>query len=65
MVLNEANGWSYRWENLPELKEGKKIQYQAEEVNIPDGYTSSYQQSDGETVITNTHVPENISKTVT
>lgn len=65
VVLNEANGWSYRWENLPELKDGKKIQYQAEEVNIPDGYTSSYQQSDGETVITNTHVPENLSKTVT
>lgn len=65
VVLNEANGWSYRWENLPESKDGKKIQYTAEEVNTPDGYTSSYEESDGETVITNTHVPESISKTVT
>ena len=56
VVLNEANGWSYRWENLPESKDGKKIQYTAEEVNTPDGYTSSYEELDGETVITNTQL---------
>ncbi|HJC46700.1 MAG TPA: doubled motif LPXTG anchor domain-containing protein [Candidatus Lachnoclostridium pullistercoris] len=49
--LNGGNGWTYTWENLPLMKDGKEILYTAEEVAVPNGYTASY--SDDTLTITN------------
>lgn len=35
--LNEANNWSYMWDNLPERRD-----YYVLEDNVPDGYSVSY-----------------------
>lgn len=65
VALNESNGWKHVWENLPESENGQKIQYEAEETEIPAGYIPSYQEENGEHIIVNTHTPELISKEVT
>ena len=36
--LNEDNGWSYTWIELPEKKDGEAIVYDVAEVSVPDGY---------------------------
>ncbi|MCM1126739.1 MAG: Cna B-type domain-containing protein, partial [Lachnospiraceae bacterium] len=55
VILSEANGWSYTWEDLAEKKDGKLISYTVTEIETADGYTVSY--SDDTFVITNTHTP--------
>lgn len=42
-ILNEVNGWSCTFEDLPKFDErGEEIQYSAKETDVPDGYTCSY-----------------------
>lgn len=56
--LNEANGWSYTWSGLPEVKNGNAVTYTAEEINVVDGYEPVY--SDGTGTITNKHVSASV-----
>ena len=56
--LNEANGWSYTWSGLPEVKNGNAVTYTAEEINVADGYEPVY--SDGTRTITNKHVSASV-----
>ena len=64
--LNESNNWKYTFAGLDLMASGVSIVYTAEEVNVPNGYTVSY-QPDAETGIyevINTHVPETVDVTV-
>ena len=57
-TLNSANDWKYTWTNLQKYENGKEIKYTVEEV-VPEGYTASYNtETEGKTIITNTHTPE-------
>ena len=57
-TLNSANDWKYTWTNLPKYENGKEIKYTVEEI-VPEGYTASYNtETEGKTIITNTHTPE-------
>jgi len=61
ITLNEANNWTYTWVDLPLNENDQKINYTVKELNISDKYTSTI---NGNT-ITNKHVPEEVSATVT
>ena len=54
ITLTAAENWTYTWTGLAEKANKQDITYTVEEVNTPEGYTSSV---DG-TTITNTHTPE-------
>lgn len=47
--LNNSNNWTYTWEDID-----KSDEYNVKEVNIPKGYTVSYQQEGNLFIITNT-----------
>ncbi len=47
--LNKDNNWSYTWEDLE-----KSDEYSILEVNVPKGYTATYEKIDNTVVITNT-----------
>lgn len=67
LTLNESNGWSAKFENLPEYKAGNKITYTVIELTDGlDGYTgeTSGNASEG-FVITNSHTPSKIDIPVT
>ena len=59
--LSSANGWKYKFENLPKYHDGKQVEYTVDEVNAPAGYakTVSGEASKGY-VITNTYTPETV-----
>ena len=61
ITLNDANSWTYTWNNLDEKSSGKEIVYTVDEVQVPVGYSPeiSGNAADGFT-ITNTHVPETV-----
>ena len=62
ITLNVKNNWKNTWTNLPKYEDGKEITYSVEEVSVPNDYEVSYNtNSEGKTVITNTHKPEKIS----
>ena len=48
--LSEENNWKATFSNLAKFDNGKEITYTVEEVNVPDGYSSSV----NDTVVTNT-----------
>lgn len=52
-VLNAENGWSQRWTNLSD-----SYNWTVREVNVPDGFTVSYQQRGNTIIITNDDVPD-------
>ena len=52
-VLNAENGWSHRWTNLSD-----SYNWTVREVNVPDGFTVSYQQRGNTIIITNDDVPD-------
>lgn len=54
--LNEANGWSYTWENLPEKAAGQVINYTVEEPDVPADYEPTVEGLK----ITNSYTPETI-----
>ena len=62
---DEQGNWSYVFENLPKFENGKEIVYTVTENDV-EKYTTEITGSvtDG-FVITNTHTPEVVSKTVT
>lgn len=47
--LNKDNNWSYTWEDLE-----KNDNYDILEINVPKGYTATYERIDNTVVITNT-----------
>lgn len=49
VVLNKSNNWTYTWNNLP-----KSDNYKVEELNIPKGYTATYDKEGTIFIITNT-----------
>ena len=58
ITLNVDNEWKYTWNDLPKYENGKEITYSVEEI-VPEGYTASYNtETEGKTIITNTHTPE-------
>ncbi|MCF3943516.1 Cna B-type domain-containing protein [Oceanobacillus alkalisoli] len=58
-TLSEENNWTYTWDELDLNADGKPIDYSVEEVNVPEGYTSSINDNDhGNIIITNNYTPE-------
>ena len=55
--VNEANQWTYTFQDIPVYANGQEIEYTVDEPTVPTGYTKTV---DGFTVV-NTHVPEVIS----
>ncbi|RHP94601.1 MULTISPECIES: Cna B-type domain-containing protein, partial [unclassified Clostridium] len=54
--LDESNGWTKTWDNLPKYDANGLIQYTVKEVNVPKEYTDSIttDPATGEITITNT-----------
>lgn len=50
VVLNATNNWYYRWNDLP-----KNHSWNVVEINVPEGYTVSYESSEMTVFITNTN----------
>lgn len=64
VVLNEANGWQYTWNNLPKKAAGQDIDYTVKETVVVNGYTVSY-RDDGtgnNFTITNSYIHKAISR---
>ena len=59
VTLNEANGWTYTWEELDKFSGGSEIAYTVKEPTEPTDYTATVTGSikDGFTV-TNSHTPD-------
>lgn len=47
VTLDNSNGWSYTWNNLPKSGNGEDYYYFVKEVNAPSGYQVSYTNNDG------------------
>ena len=47
--LSKDNNWLYTWENL-----AKSEEYTIKEINVPKGYTPSYQKDNNTFIVTNT-----------
>ncbi|MBR5800681.1 MAG: Cna B-type domain-containing protein [Lachnospiraceae bacterium] len=59
VTLSEANGWAYTWEHLPKTAiGGAEITYTIEEINLPEGYTATYEEEEKVFTVTNTYTPE-------
>ena len=59
VTLNEGNSWTHTWAKLPKNAAGIPIKYTVKEVREVDNYTTSYgEDSQGNIIITNKHVPE-------
>ncbi len=54
VTLEEANGWSYTWTNLPKNASGVPYSYTVEEISAVSGYITTYDEIEGVQVITNT-----------
>ncbi|MCR8968250.1 Cna B-type domain-containing protein, partial [Streptococcus zalophi] len=54
--ISEATGWKYQFDNLPEAKGDKKIQYTVKEETVPE-YNAVVTGYD----ITNTHTPSTVN----
>lgn len=66
VVLDKNNGYGVVLKNMPKYKNGVEINYQIKDFNV-DGYTTNIIESDSvkDFNITNTHVPEMVTVTVT
>lgn len=49
VILNQENNWTYTWNQIE-----KSDKYSVREINIPAGYTPTYQQKENTFIITNT-----------
>lgn len=65
VTLNAGNNWTCTWNDLIAKANGVNVVYTVEEVNVPTGYTVSYSTQNGIIIVTNTHVTEKTSITVT
>ncbi len=63
--LSESNGWSHRWNDLPEYLEGQKVTYTCGEVGTVNEYTTACSEENGNFTITNTYTPGKTSVSVT
>lgn len=66
VVLDRDNGYGVVLKNMPKYKNGVEINYQIKDFKV-DGYTTNIIKSDSvkDFNITNTHVPEMVTVTVT
>lgn len=66
VVLDKNNGYGVVLKNMPKYKNGGEINYQIKDFKV-DGYTTNIIKSDSvkDFNITNTHVPEMVTVTVT
>lgn len=66
VVLDKNNGYGVVLKNMPKYKNGVEINYQIKDFKV-DGYTTNIVKSDSvkDFNITNTHVPEMVTVTVT
>ena len=65
LTLNSANSWNAIVDNLPKYKDGKEIQYNWEEKNLPAGYTLTNTSVSGNlTTLTNTYNATSTSSSV-
>lgn len=70
IILSNSNDWSYKWERLlsgyeytiKELNSNNVVVENNEKYN--NDYTTSYTIQNNKTILTNTHIPETIEKTV-
>ncbi|MHC0552887.1 collagen binding domain-containing protein [Salinicoccus sp. CNSTN-B1] len=60
VTLSANNEWTNTWSDLDAYQSnGKAIDYSVEEVNVPEGYESSVNSEDDNTItVTNTHEPK-------
>ena len=65
--LSEANNWTVTFDKLPVKASGEIIEYDAVEVEVPEGYTSTSEidEKTGDITITNSHTPATTSVSVT
>ncbi len=56
VILNEANNWTWTWQNLDKMNQGKEIVYTVRETLV-EGYTAAYTTEGDVLVITNSHTP--------
>ena len=45
--------WTATFESLPVMRDGKRVAYRVQELDVPDGYTATYSWDDGAAVVTN------------
>ena len=64
VILNSANNWEHLFTNLTKYNNNRLIVYTVDEINTPSGYTKSISNVSNTYIITNTHIPEEISITV-
>ena len=72
IVLNEANQWTYTFEDLAKNTDGVEIEYTVREINVPEGYTVAIKAAEDEQgeaiensfIVTNSHEPELIEVSV-
>ena len=57
ILLSENNNWTYTWESLPKMDDGKLISYTVDEIEIPDGYSKSVTKDGTKFIIKNIHKP--------
>ncbi len=62
VTLSDENEWTYTFEGVPKYKDGSKIEYTVREDAV-DGYKYTVTNTDGDLVITNTHIPETVDIT--
>lgn len=56
--LDDRNGWTYTWTDLPMKKNGSDIRYTVDEPEVPDGYSKAVTGDANEGfTITNTYTP--------
>ena len=60
-TLKAANGWKASWSDLPKYYNGQLVEYSADEVNTPAGYTKSVSGDIAKGfTITNRYTPETV-----
>ncbi|MFA1818863.1 Cna B-type domain-containing protein [Virgibacillus oceani] len=64
-VTLDQSDWSHTWDELDANANGEPIEYTVEEVNVPEGYEVSVDDTDhGNIIITNSYEPETTERTV-
>ena len=63
-AVSADNGWTNAWTGLFERSAGTLIEWSVEESSVPNGYTPSSLNSGNDWTFTNTHVPSNVTVTV-
>ena len=64
ITLDDSNSWNYTFEDLDVYENGVPCNYSINEVNVPDGYTQNVTNDGDNYTVTNTHIPQKVSRTV-